>query len=393
MTFLLVAVVGAMLVLFARDRILKGRSEPVVLMPSERVLVESRAGAGSTLSIPRYKLFQDPGSPERIWAGLSLDGEGGDTFLTVDGGDTWTTVASIGWEMHMSLAGNDSGYVHFIDRGSPTARYLRLDHDTFEPDAATGFTDYGNQTTSGNVAVHGNVVVVFTRNRDDNSAPVHWHRSTDNGSSWQHGVVHGTGNDSDGLHRIGSCVIDGEVALVYWKETGAQEDTITLHRWNGTAFARLDGSYATSTSSPYTRQFAITQDAAGLIHLVAWDIVDGRRVVRHSTRRLDGAWSQARTIVEWENDDIHPQLSAYGDRVLLLYLYNPDSSDASRAQVYYSVWNPETEWQSSGTPLYGGERAGARYPTAPQVTSPHSTFVPVMWSQGEDVHFLRLTID
>ena len=364
-------------------------------------VAESGATNNATLSIPRYKIYQQEGAPERLRVGLGME-SGYDTFFSNDGGKTWTAVSAMGWEYHMSMAGNSDGLVHFIDRGEPAATYHRLHDRTFQPEHRTSFADYGDETTSGNIAVDGHEVVVFTRNQGDDGDPIHYHRSTDDGETWESGTVPGTGNPSNLRHRIGSAVIDGEITLVYWKGGGTDDgDTVTLFRWNGSAFEQVDHVYSTAARSPWTREYALTQDASGIIHLVTWDRVDGRKVVRHTRRTLDTDWSEPETVVAWDNDEIMPQLSAVGDRVVLVYQYHPSSSDDADAQAFYKVWTPDSGWRSEGTRLSGEDSGGVRYPIAPQRVPAGSDFVPVVWtesvsgllSSGYAVRYTSLSID
>lgn len=362
-------------------------SDEIVSTPGirETTIKSSGASENATLSIPRYKIYQHLRSPNRLWVALGSS-DGSDTFYSEDGGETWRTLASTGWEYHMSLAGDESGRVHFIDRGKPAAKYYRLINGEIEQ--RSSFADYGRATTSGNVAAVGSEVVVFTRNRDDDRDPVHYHRSTDAGETWHAGEVKGTGNANGLRHRIGSVVIDGQITLAYWKAGGAPTgDTVTLFRWDGDEFARLESEFTTSTRSDWTRQYAITQDAAGTVHLVIWDRVDGRRVLLHSTRTLDSAWSPAETVVEWEADDIHAQLSACGNGVAMVYLYNSRSTDPEDALPYFRAWNAEDGW---GEGLVLSSTGGARYPIAPQIVAPESPFIPIVWVVKDSVRFVAL---
>jgi len=362
------------------------------LMERERAIIESGGMHSSTLSIPRYKIYQDPLRPQFLWVGVSVE-DGPDTFFSSDSGGTWTDVASVGWEFHMSMAGNPDQYVHFVDRGTPAAVYRRLYRTSLQPEAETRFADYGENTTSGNLAVNGREVVVFTRNQDDNSDPVHFHRSTDNGETWEDGVVPGTGNDPNIRHRIGSCVIDGEIALAYWKGgRNGTTDTVTLFRWDGEAFSPLAGSFTTQTRSDWTRQYSVAQDSNGVIHLALWDEVDGKYVVRHSRRTINSDWTSPETVLSWDNEEIHPQISAFGDKTVLLYLSNPESSSSEDALVYLRMWDPAGGW-GPGIRVSSGQGGGARFPVSPQQIPSNSPFIPIIWTVGEAVRFVAQPIE
>ena len=352
--------------------------------PQRRVVTIAESGAtnNATLSIPRYKIYQQEGAPERLWVGLGME-SGDDTFFSADGGESWTAVAAMGWEYHMSLDGNADGFVHFIDRGDPAATYHRLRGTEFQPEHRTMFSDFGGETTSGNIAVNGREVVIFTRNQESDRDPIHYHRSTDNGETWESGTIAGTGNPSNLRHRIGSVIVDGEISLAYWRAGGAEDgDTVTLFRWNGSEFEQLDHVYTTAARSPWTREYAVTQDSAGTIHLVTWDLVDGEKVVRHSRRTLESEWSDPETVVRWDNDEIMPQLSAVGDRIVLVYQYSSESSEDADAQAFYRVWSPETGWAREGRRLSSDDSGAVRYPIAPQEVSPGSEFIPVVWTEA-----------
>lgn len=351
-------------------------------------IAASGATENATLSIPRYKIYQQPGAPDRLWVGLGMK-SGADTFYSDDGGSTWTPIAEMGWEYHMSMDGNSDGFVHFIDRGKPAAAYHRLEGTSFQPEHGTSFSDYGGGTTSGNIAVNGHEIVVFTRNQEDDRDPIHFHRSTDNGRTWGDGLVAGTGNSFNLRHRMGSLVVDGEITLAYWQGGGAETgDTVTLFRWNGSEFARVDHVYTTVARCQWTREYAVTQDASGRIHLVTWDLVDGKKVLRHTRRTLASDWSPPETIVTGDSNSILPQLSAVGERVLLLYLYNGDSSTPADAQAHYRFWNPEAGWSEAAL-ASGPDSDAVRYPVAPQRVAPGSDLIPVVWTEGTSFLWLK----
>src|SRR3990172_4982883 len=294
--------------------------------------------------IPRYKLALHPNDPMHLYLMFGNDGDDTmvDSYHSTNGGATWSSLGSCGWDYHVSLSIDSNGYLHTGSRwadgwpvdpanhytGVPSYRRYTTQWQTdmhFIADIATG---------TAHVLCHGSDVWLFVRDHASATGNIYVYRSTDGGASFGAGTLVYTAASAT-WKRIGSCVIADAPALTVWEQAGGN-CPIKIFRWNSSSFAAVvNNTLVTTSTSELTRSYSISESLDGTIHCVWYDIVSTVYVLRHSYRTLAGSWSTPATLHSYAADtNSSPSITTRGNEVYLLYIDDAGSYIAG----YYRRW-------------------------------------------------------
>lgn len=327
------------------------------------------------LGIPRHKLRLRPGNTEARYLIIGNSGSGSlvDSYVSTNGGDTWSGLGTNQWDYHCSLDVDSNGYLHVGSRDGADgpAIYQRYTTSWQTP---IEFSDDVGAVGTVHAICDGTDVWAFVRDSASNTAEIYAYRSTNSGASFGAGTLVYTAGDIT-WKRIGSCMIASAPSLVTW-DVASSHGHIKIFRWGGSSFSAIANNDLVQTSAdPLTRCFDVAEAADGTIHAVWLDYVSSEWVLRHSYRTLTGTWSSSATFVTVGGTaDGLPSLCTRYDELYCGYKLG--------VIAYYRKWTSEDGWSAAVRVSGSGDGNVGHYVALPQKIPDTVNELPIAWSAG-----------